>query len=152
MSNIFDTVSGMSYDEKTTWVTTLVTGGVYAAYVATILGNAGGGPLHEVAYRGPLLGAIAFSVAATIATAILLSIAWPKDADRRDQRDRGIARLGTLVGYGFVVAGGVAALLLAFVEARHFWIANAIYAGFALGAVAEGITKLVAYRRGYHPW
>ena len=151
MSNIFDTVSGMSYDEKTTWVTTLVTGGVFASYVATILGSAAGGPLQEVAYRGPLVGAIVFSVAATIVTAIVLSIAWPKDSERRDQRDRGIARLGNLVSYGFVTAGAVGALVLAFVEAPHFWIANAVYTGFALGAVAEGLTKLVAYRRGYHP-
>ena len=152
MSNFFDTVSGMSYDEKTTWITTLVTGGVFAWYVATVLGSAAGGPLHEAPYRGPLLGAIALSVAAAVATAIVLSVAWPKEADRRDQRDRGIARLGTLVSYGFVTAGAVAALVLAFVEAPHFWIANAVYAGFANGAVAEGITKLIAYRRGYHPW
>ena len=38
--------------------------------------------------------------------------------------------------------------MLALAKADYFWIANAIYLGFVLWAVAGSVVRLVAYRRG----
>ena len=44
--------------------------------------------------------------------------------------------------------GAAAALVMAMAKAEYFWIANVIYLGFVLWAVAGSVLKLVAYRRG----
>ena len=41
-----------------------------------------------------------------------------------------------------------AALVMAMAKVDYFWIANVIYLGFVLWAVAGSVLKLVAYRRG----
>jgi hypothetical protein len=45
-------------------------------------------------------------------------------------------------------AGAAAALVMAMAKVGYFWIANVIYLGFVLWAVAGSVLKLVAYRRG----
>jgi hypothetical protein len=87
---------------------------------------------------------------------MVLNIAWgifsPKDAGRKDQRDRQITRFGDSIGQSFVIIGGVAALVLAMLEAPFFWIANVIYLSFVLSAFLGSIARLVAYRRGLPTW
>jgi hypothetical protein len=48
----------------------------------------------------------------------------------------------------FLAAGAAAALVMAMAKVDYFWIANVIYLGFTLWAVAGSALKLVAYRRG----
>ncbi len=43
----------------------------------------------------------------------------------------------------------VVPFILALVEAIHFWIANAMYLVFTVGAVVGAVVKLIAYRRGF---
>jgi hypothetical protein len=38
---------------------------------------------------------------------------------------------------------------LTLLEADYFWIANAMYAAFALSALVSTPVRLVAYRRGF---
>jgi hypothetical protein len=49
-----------------------------------------------------------------------------------------------------VTSAGAYAVYLAIILGRvdYFWIANVIYLGFVLWAVAGSVLKLVAYRRG----
>jgi uncharacterized membrane protein YeaQ/YmgE (transglycosylase-associated protein family) len=83
---------------------------------------------------------------------IVVAIASPKDAKKMDQRDKEINRFGDYVGQSFVVLGGVGALILSWVEAEHFWIANEIYLTFVLSAILGSVTKIFAYRRGFQQW
>ncbi|MBB4691157.1 hypothetical protein [Paractinoplanes abujensis] len=71
---------------------------------------------------------------------------------KADQRDREIGRFGDHIGQSLVVAGAVAAMVMALFEARYFWIANVIYLAFVLSAVLGSTAKIFAYRRGFHPW
>jgi hypothetical protein len=48
----------------------------------------------------------------------------------------------------YLVAGAAAALVMAMAKVDYFWIANVVYLGFVLWAVAGSVLKLVAYRRG----
>jgi cytochrome b561 len=138
----------MSYEEKGTWVYLVVSVVVYAAYVGVVLSRADGGPLADVAYVAPLLWSIGAAIVAAVVVRIVVEIARPSESYRSDERDRDLARRGTLAGQWGVVAGALGALVLALAEADTFWIANTIYLGFVVMAVVSSVVTLVAYRRG----
>lgn len=142
----------MSFEEKNTWIFAVVTAGAYAAYLATILGRAQGTPFTEVPYVGAMLWSIGAAIGASILGRIAVAIAWPKDADKQDQRDKEINRFGEYIGQSFVVVGGLAALVMSMAELDYFWIANAVYLAFVLSAILGSAAKIVAYRRGFQPW
>ena len=137
----------MSYEEKYTWMFGALAPVGYVAYL--ILAFAfGDGPLGETSYIWPMAGTILGSIVVGIVAGIVLGILNPKEAGKVDQRDREITWFGERIGNSFIVIGGVAALILCFVQAPHSWIANAVYLGFVLSAILTSIAKLVAYRRG----
>jgi hypothetical protein len=142
----------MPNEEKRAWIMVLVTVVAYGAYAATILSRAGSTPLVEVDYVGPLLWSIGAAIAAGILLGILVGIFSSKRDRQKDERDREINRAGEYIGQSFVVIGGVAALLLALVEAPHSVIANAVYLAFVLSALLGSTAKIVAYRRGFVGW
>jgi hypothetical protein len=142
----------MSFEEKNTWVYALVTVVAFAVYLVIILRRAQGIPLAEVPYVGAMLWTIAGAIAASIVGRIVVAAAWPKDADKKDERDKEIYRFGEYVGQSFVAIGALAALILAMAEADHFWIANAIYLAFFLSALLGSIARIFAYRRGFQLW
>jgi hypothetical protein len=141
----------MSYLEKNTWAFGVIAVLGYAAYVAVVLSRAAGGPLTGVAYAGPMLASIGAAVLAGIVAGIVLG-ATSRDRGVRDERERGIERMGEHLGQAFLVLGGVGGLALALLEADHFWIANALYLGFVLSAVLSAVARVVAFRRGVGPW
>jgi len=138
----------VTYEEKGTWVYLVAIVVTFGGYVAVLLARAGGGPVAEVAYVAPLLWSIGISIALTIVGSIFVEVVRPSDSTTADVRDKEISRSGDYVT-GMVVSVGVLLPLgLAMAQAEHFWIANAIYAVSALGAVAGTVVRLVAYRRG----
>ena len=138
----------MTYEEKGAWVYLVAIVVTFGGYVAVLLARAGGGPVAGVAYVAPLLWSIGISIALTIVGSIFVEVVRPSDSTTADVRDKEIRRSGDYVT-GMVVSVGVLLPLgLAMAQAEHFWIANAIYAVSALGAVAGTLVRLVAYRRG----
>jgi hypothetical protein len=142
----------VSFEEKSAWIMGVVAVGSYSVYLAIVLGLAGSTPLTEVSYVAPLLWTVGASIAASIALHAVMGISSPRDAGKKDQRDKEIYRFGEYIGQSFVVIGGVAALLMAMAELDHFWIANVIYLTFVLSAILGSVAKIVAYRRGFQPW
>jgi cell division protein FtsW (lipid II flippase) len=88
-------------------------------------------------------------VVVAIVALIVTVIASPKDADKEDQRDREINRLGEYKGQWFVTAGAVTALGMAALELDHFWIANVLYLALVLSTLLAAVIKIVAHRRGF---
>lgn len=129
----------MTREERRAWCLAVVGLIAYAVYL--VLLSTG------LAYGPALLWTVGGAIAVNIAVDIVSG-----GNQRADQRDREIARFGDHLGQSLVVAGAVAALLLALLEARHFWIANVIYLAFVLSAVLGSTAKIFAYRRGFHPW
>lgn len=142
----------MSFEEKGVWVMGVIAVVAYAVYVAVVLGAADGGPLTAVAYQWPMLWTIVGAIIAGIVVTIIVGIFSPRDRGQRDQRDRDIYRWGEYVGHSLVIAGALAALALAMLDAHTFWIANVLYLGFVLSSILATITKLLAYRRGLPTW
>jgi hypothetical protein len=154
MSTIFDIGAGMSSNEKSAWIMVVVTIGIYAAYVAVVLGRAENTPLTEVSYVAPMLWAIGVFIPVAILAHIAAMIVSPKDTDnfKKDERDHRINRLSEYSAQSFVIIGGFTAIVLAMLEANHFWIANVIYLAFNLSSLLSSARKIVAYRRGFTQW
>ncbi|MGB3909370.1 MAG: hypothetical protein WBL06_02710 [Pseudolysinimonas sp.] len=142
----------MSYEEKNAWVFGFIAPIGYIVYVVLVLTQAGGRPLEEANYVGPMLGTILGAIVVGILGGIVVGAFSGKDAGKSDQRDKQINRFGEYIGSAFLVAGALGALVLAWFEAPHFWIANALYLAFVLQAILSTIAKLVAYRRGLRQW
>lgn len=138
----------MSYEEKGTWVYLVTSAGAYAVYLAIILGRWRSVPVAEVPYVPVLLWTTGASIVASIVGRVVVETASPSDSRRGDVRDRDVSRFGEYASRWFLVAGAAAALVMAMVKVDYFWIANVIYLGFVLWAVAGSVLKLVAYRRG----
>jgi hypothetical protein len=142
----------MSHDEKSAWIMGVLAIATYATYLVIVLRRAGDTPLPEVPYVSTLLWTIGASIVASIVLHTVVAAVSPKEAGKKDQRDREIHRFGEYVGQSFVVIGGVAALGMSLLELDHFWIANAIYLAFTLSAILGSVAKIVSYRWGFQPW
>ena len=139
----------MTLEERRSWAFLVVAVVAYGVYLATVLAGAASAPLVDVDYVPGMLWSIGSAIVAGIVLGIVLGIFTPRRDQPKDVRDRDIAQLGDRVGQGFLVVGGVAALLLAITEAPYFYIANVVYLCFVLSAVLGSVTKVVVYRRGF---
>lgn len=150
----------MPFEEKTNWVSGFVAIVVAAVYASVIVPQIGGGVVGAIAYQQPMLIAIGAMIAMTIVVTILMAIGTavtaqitgdgsPEDVGRTDERDKDINRRGELVGYYVSSVGVLVALALAMLRADHFWIANAIFAGFMVSSVVSSAYKVFLYRSGF---
>ncbi|MES2876582.1 MAG: hypothetical protein V4678_03885 [Patescibacteria group bacterium] len=138
----------MTFEEKGKWVYLLSSIAGFMTYAGIILNRAQDTPITEVSYVSTLLWVIGISVAVTIIGQIAIAISKPSEADKKDERDKGINRYGDLIGGIVLGIAMIVPLGLTLAEANHFWIANAMYGAFLLLAIVSSAVKIVAYRRG----
>lgn len=142
----------MVYEERNAWAGLVVAVIAIAVYVVLVLQQAGGGPLTDVDWLPLMLWTIGLG----IVVSIVLSVVWgmlagardPDGVGKSDIRDRDISRMGARVEQAFVVIAGLGVIALCAVGADVFWIANTMYAGFAVAAIVGSVARVVAYRRG----
>jgi hypothetical protein len=138
----------VSYEEKGAWVYLVSSAGAYLVYLVIIIGRLQHTPVAEVAYAWVLLWTTAASIVASVVGRTLVETASPSESRRRDVRDKEIYRFGEYASRWFIVGGAAAAFFMAVAKWDYFWIANVIYLGFVLWAVAGSAARLIAYRRG----
>lgn len=138
----------MSYEEKGVWAYLVASAGAYLVYLAIVGDRLARTPVAQVPYVAVLLWTIGASVVASTVVRTLIETARPSESRKSDVRDKEIYRFGEYASRWFIVAGAGAALILAMVKVDYFWIANVIYLGFMLWAVAGSVLRLLAYRRG----
>ena len=141
----------MSYEERNVWVQVVVGTGAFIYYVITMLGQLSDKEPADISYQRTMLMTIGVSIGASIVGAIVVAIIagiTTGETDRSDQRDKEIARFGSAIGYYVVSIGAAGALILTMLEKDYFWIANALFFSLFAAGMVEGITRLVAYRRG----
>jgi len=150
----------MPFEEKMTWVNLSVAVVVPIVYVVIMLGRLGQSSAADISYQAPLLIAIGIGVGLTIVGAIVVSIGTgisaelrgrdaSSEIERKDERDKSIARRGDLIGLYVACAGIAGVLALVMLEYDYFWIANAIYLSFIVSSIVGSVIKLVAYHRGF---
>jgi magnesium-transporting ATPase (P-type) len=146
----------VSYEERNAWAGLVVGAGALMAYVIVLLTSADGGPVSAVAYQPIMLWtigiAIVLMIIATIGVSIVTGIVTGDTDFRSDQRDKEIGRFAERMGRAFLVIGALAAMLMAMAQWDFFWIANTLFAAFAVSGVVEGAAKVMAYRRGLPQW
>jgi hypothetical protein len=150
----------MSYEEKQSWISAIIAGGVPPFYFTYLLSQMRNVSVAEIAYARPLLMAIGASIALTIVAIIVMAIVSAAAAqvtegphaaasiDKTDERDKRINRHGEYFGGIALGVGMVGPFILTMTEVDHFWIANAMYLAFVLAAITSSMVKIVAYRRG----
>lgn len=142
----------MAREERAAWVGLVVSLIAIAVYAAVVAGRVASTPLPEVDWLGPMLwtiiGGIVVSIVVTIIWGVVAEGGSFRGENAADERDRAITQMGDRVGVAFLVIGGVVGIGLCAIDAAPFWIANTLYAGFALSSVVGGIARVVAYRRG----
>ncbi|MGO1507686.1 MAG: hypothetical protein ACTIKQ_03985 [Microbacterium sp.] len=142
----------MVYAERTVWATLIATAVLIPGYIIVIMQQAGDGPLTDVDWFPIMLWATGISIAGAIVIGILWGIAVGlrdvKGATTSDIRDRDIDRMGGRVEHSVLTIAGIGVIVLCAVGADVFWIANAMFLGFAISTFIGGIARIVAYRRG----
>ncbi|MFI6291431.1 hypothetical protein ACIBEJ_07565 [Nonomuraea sp. NPDC050790] len=139
----------MSTEEKRVWVYTAVALVVPVVYFTAILRQVPGADVTRITYLPALLTAIGVAVLANVVASVATAIAAPAEAGLKDERDAAIRRYGQRTEYHVLSVGVLGVFALTVSQAAHFWIANALYLTFVLSALASGIVRVVAYRRGF---
>jgi small-conductance mechanosensitive channel len=139
----------MSFSEKSIWLSSTITLIAYVGYWWIILGQARSVPITEVSYGGVMLASFGALVVAAIVGHIAVVIVSPKEADKKDQRDRDINRHGDAIGYYVLSLAVLLVLILTMTKAAHFWIAHAIHLACTVATLWTAIVKILAYRRGF---
>jgi hypothetical protein len=142
----------MTFLEKSNWVVLVVGVPTLLAYLAVIVPQVLGKPMAEVSWVQPMIFAIAGFIVANILGNVVAAASNPGEANRNDQRDREIDHFGERVGNWLMIAGSIAALVLAMTMADHFWIANAIFLGGMAAALVSSVTKIAAYHGPFQRW
>lgn len=141
----------MSYAERNIWVQLIAAVVVFGVYGVLLAGMWRGGPPE-----GPdWIWAMVWTVGGGIALSIVGSVVWNIAVGIRrgpdtqmDERDREISHISDRVGQAFLVIAGLAALIMCAMTAPYFWIAQVLFAGFAISALVSAITSVILYRTG----
>lgn len=143
----------MTAQHRSAWIFGLIAVAAYSVYLVLVVTSAGGGPLVDAPYQGPLIGTVVGAIVANIVLSIIVSIIagtlGSRSSARVDVRDVEISQMGERVGSAPLVLGALVALVLALVDADAFWVANVLYLGFVLSAVLGTAGRLSAYSGGF---
>jgi hypothetical protein len=149
----------MTVEQRSVWVYLAVVTITSTAYFAVVIPRALSQPIGDVSWIAPMLWAIGVSIVGTIVGSIFGSIGGaiglairgiePKGQLEGDLRDKDIKKLGDR--RSALVSGGAmfGVMVLAMIGADLFWIGNLVFLAGTVGAFVEGVTKILAYRRGF---
>ena len=138
----------VSFQAKSTLIMLIALVAAYGWYGATLLRLAADSPVGEIEYQPlVLIVVVPLVVIATIGHIVITAIK-PSEADASDERDREIARRGSVIGGWIVSAAALGAMFASMAEIDHFWLAHLLLAGLVLAELADGVWRLVLYRRG----
>lgn len=142
----------MAFLEKSNWVVLLVAVATLVTYGGTVASQALSKPVAEISWVQPMIYSIVGFIVANVVGNVIAAASNPKEADKKDQRDKEIDRFGERVGNYLLIAGSCVALVLAMAAADRFWIGNAIYLAGILGAMGASATKIAAYHGPFQKW
>lgn len=142
----------MHFMEKMNWAALIVGLAALGWYALQIVPDMGVMAVDEIAWKGPmiqtLLGFLALLIAAIVIVAILDHKTLAKDDIVDDERDHSIERRGDAWSGHVLHAFAFLALVLLFLDAHVFWVANAIFLGSMLSGAIGLVIRVVQYRTG----
>jgi uncharacterized membrane protein len=141
MSN--ETDIGLSFQEKSIWLTLAANAAVYAFYFWRALAIGDGDPARV----GALFGEVVVLLIAIMAVGHAV-LAIRHRPERKDERDQRVATKAARNAYYVLASGGFCALGVAALSVGTFWYAHALLAALVLAEITKGASQLVYYRRG----
>ena len=142
----------MTFLEKSNWVVLVVAVPTLLVYAVLVVPQVLSKPLAEVSWVQPMIFTIVGFIVANVLGNVVAAASNPGEANNNDVRDREIDHFGERLGNWLIIAGSLAALVLAMAMADHFWIANAIFLGGIAGAVLSSVAKIAAYHGPFQRW
>ena len=142
----------MTFLEKSNWVVLVVAVPTLLVYVALVVPQVLSKPIAEGSWVQPMIFTIVGFIVANILGNVVAAASNPAEAEKEDQRDQQIGHYGERIGSWLIIAGSIAALVLAMTRADHFWIANAIFLGGMGGALVSSVAKIAAYHGSFQRW
>lgn len=141
----------MTHEQRAIWIYLTLSIVAYVIYLAFVIPQLVSRPVADVDYLPVILWTIGGSIVGAIVVNIVVGI-FNRNAEKGDTRDKEIDRYGEYHARGLVFIAAIIAAVLAILRVDQFWIANVIYLGFTLSAIAASGIKLKAYHEGFHPW
>jgi hypothetical protein len=135
--------AGLSFQEKSLWVTMITTAVVYAYYFVRVLQIGNGEPARLGA-----LFALTVIVMIVVQIAAHVVLAVRRKPEPTDERDRIIALVATRNSYYVLTVGIWCALGVGALSLGAFWLANATLLAFVIAELVGCGTQLVHYHRG----
>ena len=142
----------MAFLEKSNWVVLVVAVPTLVVYAVLVGPQVLSKPMGEVSWVQPMTFTIVAFVVANILGNVVAAATNPSEASKKDQRDQEIDHFGERVGNWLIIAGSIAALVLAMTDGDRFWIANAIFLGGISGSILSAATKVAAYHGPFQKW
>ena len=139
----------MNFEEKTTWASLATTIGLAIYYFGSIGLELTTGPADQIDYLGRLGLIILLAIVLNVAYVVVLAAFNPKEAGKKDMRDKDIVLRSFKSSYFVLIAFSALGLFLAVFEQQTFFIVNALALGMYLASLAGDASKLIAYRRGF---
>lgn len=136
----------MNFQEKSTLLMTAALALVYGVYFAVIGRWHASAPIEEIVYQPLMIGAVVPLILLAILGHVVIALFNRREAGAEDERDRLIALRGERVGGAMLGVTVFSGIVLAMLDAHHFYVANALMLGWVLAEIAEGLTRLVLYR------
>ena len=133
--------SGLSFREKSLWITFVATLVVYAYYFWRVL-SIGDEPARVAALFLQVVFAL---VVVIVAGNIAISVRHRPESS--DERDQAYALRAARIGYYVLATGAFCALAVA-AAGKTFWTAHAILAALVLAELVKDGSQLFYYRRG----
>jgi hypothetical protein len=134
---------GLSFQEKSIWMTLVANVAVYAFYFWRVLAIGEGDPARVGALFGEV---VVLLIVVMVAGHVVLAIAHRPE--RKDERDRRVATLAARNAYYVLASGGFCALGVAALSVGTFWYAQALLLALVLAEITKSASQLVYYRRG----
>lgn len=139
----------LSYGERTAWTTAVTVPLGTVGYLVVVVPRVLRENVADVAWAGPMLWSMGFTLVAGVVGAILLAIVTREHDTSHDVRDTQIERYGDRIALVGTAAGAFAVLVLAMLEVDWFWIGTTLFLLGAIGTTAGAVAQLRAYRGAF---
>jgi amino acid transporter len=139
----------LSFQEKSTWVTLILTVLIFGYYFAEAISIFQNESVDNSTIAGLFISAIIFAIIFYSISHIILAVINRKEAEQNeDERDKLIELKGVRLSYYVLVAGVFVTGSSLFMTSSPLILANIIFFFFILGEVIGYVSKLIFYRRG----
>jgi hypothetical protein len=141
---------GMSFRERTAWISVLTTGAVYGFYFWTVFRHGlTDGADHVGLLVGSVIVLVVLQIVLMIAMTVVAALRSPQDVSAPlDEREKLFALKASRVAYVVLSLGAASVMFTAYFGLGRLLICNGLFLALVLSEMAKSLTLIVHYRLG----